>query len=1266
MLKSFSQQCCIWLLLLLASLGSSAVNAAVVDQLTTDDVAYFLYQSPNKIERYDLANAQALDPISLAKAPTAFTVHKGTAYVAYGRELRTLNLADGQTTFLRNFSHPVKQLGANAKALYVVTGDSSDSVIYAIDTNDTEVIDEHGLFRAITDLIVTEGHLHYTTRNFSSIYQVELSQAGGFGNETGSNHHFSSNSENSKFWLSDDQKRIVHSSGGVYYGDGLDLAGNLNGTIDTVTYIDSNPVIARNNALQVFTHYLVGVETLPLASTPGFITSHEREVFAFSFSEDSYSLEVIDVSALTLPAAGEVLAEATTQFTVDLFAHDDQDIVYLADESFLTIFRWSTSQQTFLSNWYLASPPRSIAYSKAHNRLYINYRNGQITYFDSQSESAGEQTFVSRNVDDASIAVIGDFLFAGTDDAFSSDPSAIYDIDGNEVSTTSNHFSTPQVIWAPSSQRLFFNSSSFVRWLEIDPANGTFVTDSNGFSSSFRDPWPLWPHPTNNTILTSDGALLDGATLLQENALSNDIYDAAWVADQLITVDPQQRHLQIWGDNYELLSEIDVTGIGLSAIEPMASKLLLIGEQNGQALIQLTALDEDGDSDTITDLMDNCPSVSNQNQLNFDNDLYGDACDTDSDNDGLLNELETANGLNPLDAADAAFDADEDGFSNRAELLAGTDLNDSASTPTPVTQFIETFNDGWPSGFFSTLGRAKIDSLGFTGSPALFIPPSSVASVGFTQVFSKGVLSAALMSDAEWHEGENFVVYVDGVEAQRVNRVENEDIRFFRIELEAGEHTITFASENDGSFNREGFGTYLDDLIFGQDAEQDGVLDQIDNCPLELNPWQTDSDGDGIGDDCDIYPNEFNSPPDSDEDGIADHRDNCPLNANSDQTDIDGDLQGDACDPRDDRPVDSDNDGRQDSRDNCPLIANPDQEDLDFDGIGDACDDIDDRPKDTDNDNWEDIFDNCPLIANPEQQDLDGDQQGDVCDSDIDGDGISNDLEEATSFLDPRNATDAWLDEDNDGASNVYEINQGNDPASPDTYARINLTSYAVGPDGRYIFVREGATPDAAHEFYIQDQFYLPELDSYLFSEGSQHFEVAQREQGLELLSSGQFGAFVHQNDILLPASLSEGGALVIEDVYRGGSRFNQFDPSTSTKIIRWVDKGTFEFNGEHYPSVTVAAKYSDQFSVFDTVRQETYAQGLGLVAFNGYRLTRIVSLDTNEDVVVSPADEKIVDGDESNGPQAAPASKKSGGSLGFWYLIALSAIFAIRRSAAK
>lgn len=133
-----------------------------------------------------------------------------------------------------------------------------------------------------------------------------------------------------------------------------------------------------------------------------------------------------------------------------------------------------------------------------------------------------------------------------------------------------------------------------------------------------------------------------------------------------------------------------------------------------------------------------------------------------------------------------------------------------------------------------------------------------------------------------------------------------------------------------------------------EDEDRDGVLDVVDNCP-ESNPGQEDRDLDGKGDICDsdidgdgiendddncllnYNPSQLNS----DDDELGDVCDNCDFVDNLDQSNVDGDSMGDACDG------DIDGDGINNEDDSCPHDFDPFPIDFDGDGISLACD-IDD------------------------------------------------------------------------------------------------------------------------------------------------------------------------------------------------------------------------------------------------------------------------------------------------------------------------------------
>lgn len=1119
-------------------------HAALVDYQEKDDVVYFLYSSPNKIARYDLASSVFLDEVTLDDAPTAFEIKGNNIFIGFQRELRKLAIDGTSNDFIRNTGSNIDNITALKDNIFV---ELQDSNVLSVNTNNSGLNETRDSWYSGQAFIASEiqNSYYYRTTGVSpsDIHKVTINEDGTTLMDRDSPYHGDFPNA-TRLYLNESENKIYDDAGIIYFASDLSYIGTLAGTVDALAFLGDNAIAARENTLQIFSPLHVEKGTIELSHSPFLLANYEASIV--SFAEVDGALEVLssDLSGFNLPQVGDPVDPNNINFQPELFATDNVDTLFMMDIESLSIFRWSATTNNYLTSWSIINPANWMNYSATHERLYVGYSNGKITYFDTSDSSNGLETdFTTLANPINGLLSVDDYLVAiGSTGTWHS-----FNKEGVSINAKTWRTSSSEYLLSSSNNHIIYYGS-YLEWAEISTSSGELSDDRfRPYNTNIIKKYPLRLNETDELILNGAGQIINADDFTLNNTLSNNISDAIWVDNNLITIKAGEPFIQFWASNYELLSEQAIPGADSARLFNMGDQFLISRVTATRPVISIYEAGNitDSDNDGAHDLEDNCVNDANASQDDYDTDGLGDACDSDDDNDGLPDTIEIELGLSDKDASDAEGDLDGDSFSNRVEFLLNSDPNDSESLPVALTEFFEGFEQGWPLGFYTPSGSLpwSISSIKYQGNYSLksaTIPSiDSVSDISFSAYFSNGVINFNYLSLSEGYRYHYYdlEIYVDGVRQYSRSGSSSEQWSSASISISEGQHAISFRATSDRIFTDGGaVNFYIDNLVFAVDTDGDGISDPLDNCPNNSNSYQQDYDNDGIGDSCD----------------------NAPYGQ------------------------DADNDGWGDSRDNCPDIANPLQENIDNDAYGDACDDSDDRPVDTDLDGIGDEWDNCPNTMNADQIDMDYDGRGNACDDDIDGDGILNTVENQYEFLNPEFSGDALLDQDNDGASNAYEIQNGTSVNNFEQHDTINLLEYFPLGNGEQLYLGESSyTSRTMTGTNNNDQYIVT------FNNGKIWY-IEAKADGIYLTkieyTHGDYVIF--DGFLIMPKSMIAGDTIEFEYSYNYfDDNDNSYGQSSETTSLYLKSTSEQVFNGNLYPAITLEGNWGNE---------TTYLKGVG------------------------------------------------------------------------
>lgn len=359
---------------------------------------------------------------------------------------------------------------------------------------------------------------------------------------------------------------------------------------------------------------------------------------------------------------------------------------------------------------------------------------------------------------------------------------------------------------------------------------------------------------------------------------------------------------------------------------------------------------------------------------------------------------------------------------------------------------------------------------------------------------------------------------------------------------------------------------------------------------------------------------------------------------------------------------DSDGDTVADVTDNCPGVPNQDQLDSDSNGLGDACTP---SPDDRDGDSVIDSIDNCPDTSNFNQYNLDEDNQGDACDPDIDGDLLTNELEDALGL--DKFTTDSEngkTDFDNDGIRNEIEYLMGTDPLVSDN-PKQSVDMLRFFPLGNLkVNFRHNGSDEVFQLFRLsteseEGEFYCEGTCFPYWDKDSVKF--VYRESGLYVTSYIDFNSDseikLREEALFLPTKLEVGKKLQAQATCQTG---DGEAINCSTPSFFFTGETTFDFEGTTYPAIKLVELESPGI-----VNQFIFAETLGFVEARRYQASAMDGQGLSSSSVPYQLHSIEIEELYSGGFYTGQKSKnKSSGSGSIVYLIGLLGLLltALRR----
>jgi hypothetical protein len=314
------------------------------------------------------------------------------------------------------------------------------------------------------------------------------------------------------------------------------------------------------------------------------------------------------------------------------------DVVYLLSSANRRVYRWSISGNAYLNPYvvgidqgFTTIAPTKLAFSAAHNRLYLGYQTGAIRYIDVASGNPAEVAFANTAMAVGGLAAVGNFVLA-------QDPSGawathyIFNQAGAVTDQEEWNYYSSVYEWDANTSRIYFfrdsQSPNDLHYEVIDQATGQIAGEGEApYHGSYSIIPPIRVSTNGQYVLLGSGDVYAQSTLSWTGSLGSAIADARWFGSgslvTLATASNQTTLRRLGASNLATLEQVVYAGSALRVVGSDA-RMAVIVVNDGTVRFHPYVPNDDSDGDGVANTADAFP-LDVAASVDSDNDGYPDA-----------------------------------------------------------------------------------------------------------------------------------------------------------------------------------------------------------------------------------------------------------------------------------------------------------------------------------------------------------------------------------------------------------------------------------------------------------------------------------------------------------------------------------------------------------------------------------------------------------------------------------------------------------------